>query len=209
MKKLLLTLTLCSFYSLGFSQSAEVKQLILNIEKLKQFKNILNDMKNGYRIVDKGYGTIKNLSEGNFNLHEVFLDNLLKISPAVRKYHRVGEIIQLQLRLGKSSSQAIKQFRSNPNFSEDELSYLKTVMKRVSKSSLQNLDDLTLILTEGKLRMSDDERLQEIDRIYTDMLDKNSFLNHFLQGQNMLLRNREKELQEVNVLKNNYDIINQ
>lgn len=209
MKKLLLTLTLCSFYSLGFSQSAEVKQLILNIEKLKQFKNILNDMKNGYRIIDKGYGTIKNLSEGNFNLHEVFLDNLLKISPAVRKYHRVGEIIQLQLRLGKSSSQAIKQFRSNPNFSEDELSYLKTVMKRVSKSSLQNLDDLTLILTEGKLRMSDDERLQEIDRIYTDMLDKNKFLNHFLQGQNMLLRNREKELQEVNVLKNNYDIINQ
>nr|WP_294897201.1 TerB family tellurite resistance protein [uncultured Pedobacter sp.] len=209
MKKLLLTLMLCSFYSLGFSQSAEVKQLILNIEKLKQFKNILNDMKNGYRIIDKGYGTIKNLSEGNFNLHEVFLDNLLKISPAVRKYHRVGEIIQLQLRLGKSSSQAIKRFTSAQNFSGDELSYLKTVLKRISKSSLQNLDDLTLILTAGKLRMNDDERLQEIDRIYTDMLDKNKFLIHFLQGQNMLLRNREKELQEVNVLKNNYDIINQ
>lgn len=209
MKKLLLTLILCSFYALGFSQSAEVKQLILNIEKLEQFKNILNDMKNGYRIIDKGYGTIKNLSEGNFNLHEVFLDNLLKVSPAVRKYHRLGDIIQLQLRLGKSSSQAIKQFTSSPNFSGDELSYLRTVLKRVSKSSLQNLDDLTLILTAGKLRMNDDERLQEIDRIYADMLDKNKFLNHFLQGQNMLLRNREKELQEVNILRNNYDITNQ
>lgn len=209
MKKLLLTLIFSGFYLLGFSQSAEVKQLILNIEKLKQFKNILNDMKEGYKIINDGYGTIKKLSEGNFNLHEAFLDQLLKISPAVRKYHRVGEIIQLQLRLTESSGQAIKRFTADRNFSGGELSYMKTVLKRIGKSSLQNLDDLTLVLTAGKLRMSDDERLQEIDRIYTAMLDKNRFLNYFLQEQSMLSKNREKESHEVNVMKNSYGIINQ
>lgn len=206
MKKLFLTLTLSMFYMLSFSQSAEVQQLILNVEKLAQFKNILNDMKDGYQIINKGYGTIKDLSEGNFNIHEAFLDKLLNVSPAVKKYHRVGKIIDLQLRLNRSSSQAIKQFVSSKTFSIDEVSYAKSILQRLGKSSLQNLDDLTLILSAGKLRMSDDDRLKEIDRIYLEMLDKNQFLNYFLQQQNLLLMNKKKELQEVKTLKDNYGI---
>lgn len=206
MKKLFLTLTFCSFYFLGFSQSAEVKQLVLDIEKLTQFKNILNDMKDGYRIINEGYGTIKRISEGNFSLHEIFLDKLLQVSPTVRKYHRVGEIIQLQLRLGKSSSRALGQLSSDRIFSANELSYINTVLKRLGKSSLQNLDDLTLILTSNKLRMSDDDRLKEIDRIYADMLDKNRFLNSFIRQQHILLINRKKEMQEVDIARNNYGI---
>ncbi len=209
MKKLILTLTVCSFYLFSFSQSAEVKQLILNVEKLTQFKNILKDMKDGYEIINKGYGTIKDLSEGNFDIHEAFLDQLLKVSPAVKKYHRVSKIIQLQLRLGKSSGQAIKQFASSNYFSGDEISYTKSILKRLGKSSLQNLDDLTLLLSAGKLRMSDDERLKEIDRIYLDMLDKNQFLNYFIQQQNLLVMNKKKEMQEVKILKDNYGIKNQ
>jgi hypothetical protein len=206
MKKLILTLMLCSCYLFSFSQSAEVKQLILNVEKLTQFKNILNDMKDGYQIINKGYSTIKDLSEGNFNIHEVFLDQLLKVSPAVMKYHRVGKIIHLQLRLAKSSGQAIKQFASSKHFSGDEISYTRLILKRLGKSSLQNLDDLTLVLSAGKLRMSDDERLKEIDRIYLDMLDKNQFLNYFIQQQNLLLINKNKEMQEVKIQKDNYGI---
>lgn len=206
MKKPILTLTLCSFYLFSFSQSAEVKQLILNVEKLTQFKNILNDMKDGYKIINKGYGTIKDLSEGNFSIHEAFLDNLLKVSPAVKKYHRVGKIIQLQLRLGKSSGKAIKQFASSKYFSDNEISYTRSILKRLGKSSLQNLDDLRLVLSAGKLRMSDNERLKEIDRIYLDMLDKNQFLNYFIQQQNLLVMNKKKEMQEVKILKDNYGI---
>lgn len=206
MKKLILTLMLCSCYLFSFSQSAEVKQLILNVEKLTQFKNILNDMKDGYQIINNGYSTIKDLSVGNFNIHEAFLDQLLKVSPAVKKYHRVAKIIQLQLRLGKSSGQAIKQFASSRYFLGDEISYTRSILKRLGKSSLQNLDDLTLVLSAGKLRMSDDERLKEIDRIYLDMLDKNQFLNYFIQQQNLLLMNKKKEMQEVKILKDNYGL---
>ncbi len=47
----------------------EIEQLLLNVEKLAQFKQILKDMQDGYEILVQGYGVIKNLSEGNFNLH--------------------------------------------------------------------------------------------------------------------------------------------
>ena len=34
--------------------------------------------------------------QGNFNLHKAFLDGLMMVSPAVKKYKRVADIITLQ-----------------------------------------------------------------------------------------------------------------
>lgn len=79
-----------------FPQSQEAQQLLLNWEKLTQLKKILNDMYKGYEIVSQGYNTIKNLSQGNFNLHKIFLDGLMQVSPAVKKYKRVADIIACQ-----------------------------------------------------------------------------------------------------------------
>jgi preprotein translocase subunit YajC len=206
MKRILLTISFCCLYFLGFSQSAEVKQLLLNVEKLKQFKNILEDMKKGYTIIDQGYGTIKKISEGNFSLHETFLDNLLKVSPTVKKYYRVNEIIHLQIRIAKTSSFALKQFSSKKGWSLEDFNYLQSVLKRIGKSSLQNLDDLTMVLSANQLRMNDDERLKEIDRIYSDILDKTQFLDSFLQQQQMIFYHKEMELKQIEALRKNYSI---
>src|ERR1700730_18790216 len=80
------------------AQTQEAQQLLLNWEKLTQLKSVLKNMYEGYRIVSKGYNTIKDISQGNFTLHQVFLDGLLEVSPAVRKYKRVFDIINYQLR---------------------------------------------------------------------------------------------------------------
>lgn len=206
MKRTLLTISFCCIYFLSFSQSAEVKQLILNVEKLKQFKSILEDMRKGYTIIDQGYGTIKKRTQWNFNLHETFLDNLLKVSPAVKKYYRVNEIIHLQIRLTNTSSSALGQYSSKIGWSIEDFNYLKMVLKRIGKSSLQNLDDLTLVLSANKLRMNDEERLKEIDRIYSEILDKNQFLNGFLQQQQMIFNNKQRELSQIEELRRNYGI---
>src|SRR5690348_15802827 len=105
MKKLVIILNLV-FYSLlpvykVSAQADEIKQLLLNIEKLAQFKQILSDMKKGYQILEGGYNTIKDISEGNFNLHKAFLDGLMEVSPTVRNYRRVAGIINYQVVLVK------------------------------------------------------------------------------------------------------------
>src|SRR5690554_6616066 len=91
------------FMQVQFSsaQTNETAQLLLNVEKLAQFKQILADMKNGYDILNSGYSTIKDLSEGNFNLHKTFLDGLMEVSPTVKKYKRIAETIDYQLLLIK------------------------------------------------------------------------------------------------------------
>jgi len=85
----------------SFSQSQEAQQLLLDWEKLTQFKKILKDMKDGYQIIHKGYTTIRDISSGNFSLHKNFLDALFDVSPAVKQYKRIADIINYQLLIVK------------------------------------------------------------------------------------------------------------
>src|SRR4051812_12798658 len=108
----------------SFGQAQEIEQLILNIEKLTQFKSILSDMKQGYQIYEKGYGTIAGISKGNFDLHNVFLTGLMAVSPTVRNYGRAAEIISQQAHLVTEYKRNYQHFRQSGSFNPEELGYM-------------------------------------------------------------------------------------
>lgn len=190
------------------AQSQEMQQLVLNIEKLTQFKQILKNMKNGYRILNGGYNTIKDLSQGNFSLHQTFIDGLMQVSPAVRKYKRIGAIANYQMLLVKEYKGALKRFKKSSLFDDKEIQYIEKVYANLFKQSLRNLDELTTVVTANKLRMSDDERLESIDRIYMDMQDKLLFLRNFNANTSVLSVQRSKEYNDVNSLRELYKVTN-
>lgn len=180
------------------AQSDEAVQLTLNIEKLAQLKQILADLKRGYEIVSKGYHTVKDLSEGNFSLHKTFLDGLLEVSPTVRKYKRVGDIINHQVLLVREYKQAYARFQSADVFTPSQIAYIGRVYDRLSGESLKNLDDLLNIITASRLRMSDEERISAIDRIYLEMDQKLQFLRSFNGSTAQLALQRKQAQAEIN-----------
>jgi hypothetical protein len=188
------------------AQATELKQLALNIEKLAQFRKILSNMKKGYQILSGGYNTIKNISEGNFKLHKVFLDGLLEVSPAVRNYKRVADIVNYQVRLVKEYKSAFKGFQESDWFSTEEISYMGKVYGNLFDLSIKNLDDLFTIVTSGTLRMNDEERLSAIDKIYEDMEDKLMFLRHFNNSNSLLAIQRLREAKDTETLRKIYNI---
>jgi hypothetical protein len=179
------------------AQSAEAAQLLLNVEKLAQFKQILSDMKKTYDILYKGYTAIKDISNGSFNLHKNFLDALLEVSPVVRRYKRIADIVNYQLKIIKNVKTALNEFKSTGQFTADEVEYLSRVYEGLTKASMQSLDELAMIITAGKLRMSDDERLQAIDRIYAAVEDQYSFLQEFNNQTSVLSMQRKSEQAEI------------
>ncbi len=189
---LLLTLQI---YGHGlYAQSTEIQQLLLNVEKLAQLKKILSNMKKGYEIVSTGYNTIRDISKGNFNLHDAFLNALLQVSPTVRKYKRVADIISCQSQIVKEYRSALNRFKSTNLFNSSEITYMEDVYKNLFNKSLQNLDELSIVITAGKLRMSDDERIAAIDHIYKDISDKLIFLRSFNNEGSVLAVQRGREL---------------
>jgi hypothetical protein len=179
------------------AQSTEIQQLLLNVAKLAQFKAILSDMKKGYTILSTGYNSVKNIAQGNFSLHETFLDGLMVVSPEVRKYYKIADIISDQSAIVSEYKTAYKRFSGSGNFSVSELDYLGKVYSQLFSQSLENLDQLIMVITAGKLRMSDDERLQAIDRIHADTQDKLVFLRSFNRETGILNVQRQKERADI------------
>ena len=190
----------------SFGQSDEAQQLILNWEKLQELEKILDNMYVGYKILDKGYTTIKNISEGNYTLHQLFLDGLMAVNPAVRNYKRIPYIIDYQKMLVKEYKNAYNRFRNDPHFTPQEIEYMANVYNYLFTASLRNIDDLVMITTATKLRMSDDERMRAIDRIFYDMEGKMGFLRSFNNSTQLLAIQRARAANDVRTLNHLYGI---
>lgn len=190
---------------LAQAQTDEATQLLLNVTKLNQLKEILSDLEQGYKTLQTGYSQIEKLSSGNFNLHETFLNQLLEVNPAVKDYYKVAEIIKYQLQLLNDYKRAYSVFRQSGQFTHQEISYLYQVYQNLMQKSLQQLDELTLVLTAGTLRMSDEERLKVIDRIHQGMMDKIQFLTSFNQDTQILSLQRAKAMQELSGIRMLYN----
>jgi len=188
------------------AQSQEAQQLMLNWKKLQQLQEILDNMYRGYKILDKGYSTIKNIAEGNYSLHHAFIDGLMLVNPSVRNYKRIPFIIDYQKLLLKEYQHAFNRFRQDPNFTYDELEYLANVYKFLFDASLRNVDDLMMIITATKLSMTDDERMRAIDRIFYDMEDKVIFLRSFNSNTQLLAIQRARSRNDVTTMQKLYGI---
>lgn len=188
------------------AQVQEMQQLLLDIEKLTQMKSILSDMKTGYQIYEQGYGSISSLSKGNFNLHQTYLNGLLAISPAVKNYARIADILTMQASLISEYKRKQALFRQSGSFSISELSYISDVYTRLVSQTLNDAGELADVLMTGKLRMSEAERIKAIDRIYTGSSERLQFLRSFNNQGVAISLQRVKEAGDTQTLNRLYGI---
>jgi hypothetical protein len=206
-KQIVLAVFLCMGSQTGaIAQSQEAQQLLLNWEKLRQLEEILDNMYRGYKILDKGYTTIKNIAQGNYSIHQLFIDGLMAVNPSIRNYKRIPFIIEYQKLLLKEYQRAYNRFRQDPNFKLEEIEYLANVYKFLFDASLRNIDELMMIITATKLSMSDDERMQAIDRIFFDMEDKLIFLRAFNNNTQLLVIQRARARNDVETMQKLYGV---
>jgi uncharacterized protein (UPF0297 family) len=188
------------------SISQDLVQLELDYQKLAGLKSILKQMYSGYELVDKGYNSVKSISQGNFSLHEAFLDGLMVVSPMVRKYPKVAQIISEQTELVSEYKSAYSTFKQDKNFNPDEISYMIDVYNNLVAGSLQNLSMLTMVMSDNQLRMSDNERLQAIDRVYAAGHDQLTFLRQFNNNTESVAVQRAQQAGDRQTLKTLYGI---
>jgi hypothetical protein len=185
-----------------------MQQLLLDIEKLTQMKSILSDMKTGYQIYQQGYGTISSLSKGNLDLHNTYLTGLMAVNPTIRNYGRVAEILSMEGHLISEYKQQKQLFQQSGTFSAAELSYISDVYTRLVKETLDDVEDLSNVITANKLRMSDADRIKAIDRIYTNSANKLQFLRSFNNQGASLSVQRARDGTDARTLKQLYGLNN-
>jgi hypothetical protein len=185
-----------------------ITQLELDIQKLSELKTILNDMYASYEIIDKGYTDIKNIARGNYTLHELYLDGLLAISPSVKNYEHIPDIINKEYTIISESNAASRRFNAGGHFSAQELVYIVNTYASLMQQSEKEIDELTMVITADQLRMSDAERMQAIDRVYADITGQLRFLRQFNNTTSMQAIQRLREANDIITLKSIYGIRN-
>lgn len=208
MKKILVILTfivsLHPIVSRAQSTGDLIEQLVLDFQKLQDMKAILQDMYTSYKILDQGYTRIKKIAQGQFNLHKAFLDGLLAVSPAVKNYYRVGEIIQAEYNLVREYKASSSRAHGSGLFTDSELGYIDGIYSTLFKRSLQSIDELTMVLTDDVLRMSGAQRLAAIDRVYGEINGKLRAVRQLNNATSVQVLQREKAINDIKTLKQFY-----
>ena len=130
----------------------------------------------------------------------------MAVNPEVRNYKRIPFIISYQKLLLQEYKRANSRFRQDPGFNLEELEYLSHVYTFLFNASVRNIDDLIMIITATKLRMTDDERMKAIDRIFYDMESKLVFLRDFNNSTQLLAIQRARSRNDVKTMQHLYGI---
>ncbi|MDO6433281.1 TerB family tellurite resistance protein [Flavitalea sp. BT771] len=181
-----------------------LEQLTLDMQKLSQLKATLQEMYKGYIQLDKDYSNIRDIVQGNFDLHKAFLDGLLAVSPTVRQYHKVASVMDKERSLVTEYQAASRRWTSSGLFSPGELDHFRQLYGTVSDRGSKCLDRLLMVITAGQLRMSDAERMQAIDRIDADVGGLLQGLRQFNDALSVQALQRAREQNNINSLKSMY-----
>ena len=180
-------------------KKTQQKYLLQQIAALEVYTGYL---KKGYEIVNGGLQTISDFSNGEFGLHNAFISSLKKVSPVVRNYVRVAEIIAMQLAIGR----AFDNIKPSSYLTISNQLYIQQVRENLGEESLKDLEELLLVITSGKVEMRDDERLARLDKVHVSMRDKSAFVQYFIGEVRLLMAQKEMENGSIEQLKNRYEI---
>lgn len=144
------------------SQTQELEQLKLNLEKLAQFKLMLSEMKSGYQTLLNGYNQVRDIGKSNFNLHQNYLDGLLLVNPTVKNNSAVTRVYNAQAQILADSKTLLQDLHKSKVFTADELTQVANRCNGIMEVVGVDADLLLSVLTPGKFRMSDGERTEII-----------------------------------------------
>lgn len=178
-----------------FRQKKTQKKYLL--QQIAALQLYIGYAQKGYQIAKKGLTTIGGFTRGEFNLHSDYLNSLKTVNPEIRKYAKVADIIALQVKIVQNYNITYRQISSSNAFSNDELSYIRSVFTNLLDDCKKTLEELIAVITDGKLEMKDDERIARIDKLYLDMQDKFIFSRSFGNDATLIAASRIKEQTDI------------
>ncbi|MEJ2901661.1 hypothetical protein WAE58_04470 [Pedobacter panaciterrae] len=182
-----------------FQQKKTQKKYLLN--QIAALQVYIGYARKGYELVDNGLQTVRDITSGEFSLHNAFIHSLKQVSPAVRNDSRVAEMISMQVSVLRLSG----GWGDHELLSAGNRAYIAEVRSDLRDQCLNSLEELLLVITSGKLEMGEEERLRRIGELYTLMQEHYGFAREFTAQVNLLVRSRERKILELEQMEAHYE----
>lgn len=174
-KKILMLCMVCFFVSLTakaqwvVSDPGNLAQGIINATK-----NIVHTSSTASNMLNNFQETVKIYKQG-----KEYYDGLRKVKNLVRDARKVQQTILMVGDITDIYVNSFERMLSDPYFTTEELSAIAIDYTKLLEESAHLLNDLKTVVNENGLSMNDKERMDIIDRCYTDMLQYRSLVQYY------------------------------
>lgn len=200
----LLVFTLCTAIYSGMStearaqtfaewfhqNSTQKKYLLQQIAALQVFSTYL---KQGYQVAHNGLGSISGSLSSENSLHTGYYNRMEVAGAPVKNDGQVKEILSWQ----KDILNILAIIDQIDGLTSEEKTYLSSVRSAVLKDCDQQISTLQNVITDGKVKMSDADRLVIIDKIHSAMQENYHFAIGFTNQAKAYATQRKQEQNDV------------
>jgi hypothetical protein len=149
------------------------------VQQIAALQIHLESIRKGYRIARNGLNAVSDLKNGELNLHSLYFQSLKKVNPNIKKYGRIAEISATQVKILKDYKALKNRIREDGMYSSQELDYINKALGTILDNCEQVISELMDIVTDGKLELKDDERLERIDQLHNAMQENAALSRSF------------------------------
>jgi len=199
MKKIVTTMMLSLFMIIASTQKSHAIWFIINAAVKKVIKaadlaiqrqqNKVIWLQNAQKVLENALsetrlGEITEWTKKQKEQYKKYYDELQQVRAIISYYQRIKSIGQKQAGLLRAYQKAWGLIRKDGHFSSDEIQYMGRVYNGILDESVENLDQIMLVINSFKTEMSDAKRMEiinaaadKIDQNYADLLQFNSKCN--------------------------------
>lgn len=149
---------------------------------------------------------ISDWTKKNKEQYQKYYEELSKVKQIISGYQRVKDMMAKQVRIVEEYKRAFSLFKQDKNFTADEIAYMTRVYTGMVEESIKNLDQLLSVIRDKDLKMTDGKRIELIEAAADKMDQVLSDLRLFNQQNIKMSLQRAKDINEVRVLKQMYEV---
>lgn len=136
----------------------------------KTLENVLSQLK-----LDE----ISDWAQRQGDLFGGYYDELWRVKNTITQYQRIRDIVQNQALLIKEYQAVWNLLRNSQNFSVAETAYMERVYSKILEMSINNMQQVHVVVNAFRTQMSDAERLELIHRVDRDVRNNLADLRRF------------------------------
>ena len=187
-----------------------VKKVIKAIDlKVQRLQNKTIWLQNAQKVLENELSKLRltEISEWTGDQQKLFAnyyDELWKVKSTIAYYQRIKQLTLEQVALMREYQQAWALLKQDKHFSAGELNQMASVYEGILSASAKNLDQVLAALSSHTTQMTDEQRLNEINRA-GDRLDENfNDLRRYNTENQILSIRRSKDLADTRITKSLY-----
>jgi hypothetical protein len=179
--------------------------------KVQRMQNKTIWLQNAQKVIENQLSKMKlteisGWTDQQKQLYGNYYTELWKIKSAIAYYQRIKDVTFKQAALVTQYRKAWALFMRDSHFKPEEMSYMQKVYSGILNASVQNLDQILLVVNGFKTQMTDEQRLELINHASNSLDENYSDLRQFTNQNIKISLQRSRDLADTKSIKALYGI---